>query len=105
MTPLERIQTAIDKLEQLKADSTPGPWLSSTSGFGSWIEAPVNEGFVAGGTGQNTDLIVTLQRTIDAQLNILRGALTDPELLLYGEAHGSASHALALADAILEAAS
>lgn len=112
MTPLERIQTAIDKLERWKREITRGTWVQvehfRPSNTGTTVSIPMSSHSNANayaGTAANAALIVALHRTIDPQLNILRGALTDPELLLYGEAHGTASHALALADAILGAAS
>lgn len=103
MGAAETIAAAIEKLEQQKADSTPGPWdfeytdesievnagtartqwnEGHTSGFpaSSWtttdriLEVDVydldeNEADLIAG---NAELIVTLHRTIDAQLAILR---------------------------------
>jgi hypothetical protein len=130
VTPVERLTAAIEKLEALKADSTPGPWWH-------WPEAGVieiysdwrdpartgSEVVIAprirprDGWGReatiyrdnyepNAELIVTLHRTIDAQLAILRRAL-DVATPIDGQASydigpGSrVGQALALADAIL----
>lgn len=90
MNAADTIAAAIEKLEALKVDSHPGPWEH-------WPEAgdieihvpsyPDGERIIAtavrprGGWGApiyqdnyepNADLIVTLHRTIDAQLTILR---------------------------------
>ena len=111
MNPVERLQAAVEKLEQLKADSTPGPWSVNvhhnamhSAEFrapGPWngfllVAAHVNDG--------DPELIVALHRTIDAQLSLLRHA----EKFLGNVGHHTSSiaapfidDALALADAIL----
>lgn len=80
MTPLERLQTAIDKLEQLKAESTPGGWdiLDGGDRFIAWHDTAESTGFeyivaepVEFECEADADLIVTLHRTIDAQLSVL----------------------------------
>lgn len=88
MTPIERLQAAIEKLERLKAECTPGEWgfesIPETGESRIYLEA---DGFafmaattvtfypVPGGLMPNdADLIVTLHRTIDAQLAIMRAA-------------------------------
>ena len=106
MTPAERLQAAIEKLEHQKALSTTGPWEAYTVP-GTRKEAE----YVAIGIGDSearvvrfeggyfdADLIVTLHRTIDAQLAILRAALKARTLALYSP---MTDPALALADAIL----
>ena len=80
MTPVERLHAAISKLERLREVSTKGEWDAYTVP-GTRREA----GYVAVGIGESelrvaryeggffdADLIVTLHRTIDAQLAILR---------------------------------
>ena len=101
VTVVERLEAAIAKLEQLKADGTLGPWnvdMIPETGecrvvrffefFGSHLEEVTNGGSIQ----PDAELIVTLHRTIDAQLAILRAGLSD----------GAPLHTeLALADAIL----
>ncbi len=96
MTPVERLQAAIEKLERLKNESTPGPWLLADANAAEervygplWVvtheslstdradgEAP-EEWFLELriGAREDGDLIVALHRTIDAQLAILRFGL------------------------------
>lgn len=81
LPPLARISAAIEKLERLKAESTEGPWEVETipetgesrvtrhfEFFGPQSES-VAPGMV---TVADADLIVTLHRTIDCQLRLLR---------------------------------
>ena len=107
MTAVERLEAAIAKLEQLKAFSTPG----------EWYRAGFPEPSVWAGTGLSTDLlvvddarflhdadlIVTLHRTIDAQIWLLRltsaylgAGMTGPD-----SSDAFAALGVALADAIL----
>ena len=80
MTPVERLHAAIDKLERLKLDGTPGPWRVWTDKFSGDFEVRAPDGLVAPlwvfgpavRPHANAPLIVTLHRTIDAQLTILR---------------------------------
>ena len=119
MNEAGRISAAIEKLERLKAESTPGPWASVQDGQHATLvrRPPKSESAIHtpadiplhwdGGYGYDPtmeasdgELIVTLQRTIDVQLELLRLALK------YGELDaGSGSRfikgARALADAIL----
>jgi hypothetical protein len=114
---VERIEAAIAKLETLKAESTPGPWRLARAQHVThaiYGEKPGQE--VIGSTprygglwsADDGELIVTLHRTIDAQLAILRavvesvpiwvendGPMTDAELV------DNLLFELALADAIL----
>lgn len=81
MNAAETIQAAINRLEKYKAESTSGPWFTTYersrwlriwgNGDGDHADAVAQ---TEGGTG-NAPLIVTLHRTIDAQLGILRGVL------------------------------
>ena len=107
MSNQARISAAIEKLERLKAESTPGPWtyrervlglpnttISAGDGVHVGYATPMHA------TAANAHLIVTLHRTIDAQLELLRLAQK------YGELDaGSGSRFIAgavkLADAIL----
>lgn len=111
MTPVERLQAAIEKLETL----------SRQTGYyeaHGWLVENVTVGFEYDPREEqapltNDELIVTLHRTIDAQLSILRDGIrrvhewTDPngELGYNPELDGDGSRAvplhLALADAIL----
>lgn len=93
-THLETIRAAIERLEKLKSDSTPGPWHSPDED--GWIESHAGYAVMAdddmnhlgGPNGRasqveyehpaNGELIVTLHRTIDAQLEILRLGLDLP---------------------------
>lgn len=113
MNPVERLQAAIEKLETLKAEST-----EPTGGRDSWLQGSIRRPFEDDGEvysgpvevrvssdiithiqAEDARLIVTLHRTIDAQLAILRSA--------FGDSSGSHDEpnafrlALALADAIL----
>ena len=101
MNAVERIGAAIERLEALKAETTPGPWLLTVARQNThaiYGRSPGQE--VVGSTPRHGglwnatdgDLIVTLHRTIDAQLAILRaasGGSRPPRLIL------------AIADAIL----
>lgn len=82
MTPVERLHAAIDKLEALRTASGTEPW---TWGTGRDLGASVRSeqfgyrfstGYVGNRSSRNdAELIVTLHRTIDAQLAILRSEL------------------------------
>lgn len=72
-----RIQGAIVKLERLKAESVPGPWAFDQEGTRRKLRGA--EGKTVLGCSAllwpdpaEADLIVTLHRTIDAQLAILQ---------------------------------
>ena len=84
MTPAERLQAAIWKLEQLKSEAFPGPWEILTSGVEGgdhWYITADNEAilYVTANDGSDEELraptaalVTVLHRTIDAQLAILR---------------------------------
>ena len=127
MTPAELLQAAIDKLERLKADSTPGPWwhwpeAGDIEIYSDWRDPAHRGGEVViaprirprDGWGRdaviyrdnyepNAELIVTLHRTIDAQLAILRAAVKNEDVRRSDRLWSGAlsNTALALADAIL----
>lgn len=100
MTPAETIQAAIDKLESQSA-------VSRTTVIGRWANDEEDSGEVTGSHGSvgefwhvaNADLVVTLHRTIDAQLAVLDRGLSDDETDDQGGWHDS--EALMLARAIL----
>jgi hypothetical protein len=102
MNAVERLEAAIGKLETLKAESTPGRWDVDRVGFG--VRAFFDNEF-NGNTlicevrhgKPDADLIVTLHRTIDAQLAILRSGRN----ITSRESEYTFDLALALADAIL----
>lgn len=83
MTAAETIQAAIDRLEQLKADSTPGEWVTSIEGLSRprgldikagrvWVASDGDGYQGAIGNHADAELIVALHRTIDATLELLR---------------------------------
>ena len=100
MSAVEEIRAAIVKLTELKAESTPGPWELEPPGKyfdPRWDDTRImhaanrptdpnydrylfRDGSYAedsGGLGlADAELIVTLHRTIDAQLHILTGTVT-----------------------------
>lgn len=108
MTPTERLQAAIDKLEQHTGETW---YFASPSDAGllsrqGWIDAinPAGEREVLGLVGPgDAELIVTLHRTIDAQLSLLRHAKDVAAHLRPLSYHELAfiDDALNLADAIL----
>lgn len=97
-TPLARISAAIEKLERLKAESTPTRWVFSegsiiTMGMGYSVADELRE--------SDADLIVALHRTIDVQLHILKYGRDWINLHGPEEADHSEAHFTLLADAIL----
>ena len=102
MSAVDEIQAAIDKLSRLHSDE---PW--RLVGGNEWI-TPIGIGVAPDDGGvsvEDAELIVTLHRTIDAQLAILTGAmkpLTKPGYMAYfGEfVEGTFRHQLLLARAI-----
>lgn len=108
-TAVETIQAAIEKLEALKAESTPGPWHDweddLTNEVDVWHDQEQRSHIANCGVAgmprveADADLIVTLHRTIDAQLAILRHAIENQEI-----AHGWVTvdnDAVVLAESIL----
>lgn len=89
MTPVERLQAAIEKLEHHIDES----WHLFHGHMGSGIEAsnPGGGRLITGEIrGEDADLIVTLHRTLVAQLAILRFAVDGlydlPEFLMLADA-------------------
>jgi len=116
MNAVERIEAAIEKLEQLKTESTQVTWSQvgahGPSDLGVSVRIPISrhhDVLAYAGTAANAHLIVTLHRTIDAQLAILRAGRSAcrafPHVVndrdLPGWAAEAKVHALAFADAIL----
>lgn len=107
MTPVERLQAAIDRLESMREEAPPGPWEQHLSGWSTTLysgldsEHPWSAVEVAAAqTRYSAQLIVTLHRTIDAQLAILHLAVEYGELP-NGQGSRFSACARALADAIL----
>ena len=114
LTPAQRIEAAIVRLEELKEESTPGPWVweapsgepwpfadeSLMGGEDATVQVLAGWGYDACGIdGEEADrqLIVTLHATIDPMLEIMRGAAR------YMNFFGDDAHdyVIALADAII----
>lgn len=112
MSPVERLEAAIEKLETLRAGSASDlPWSSSGGVVEVWDDRTDSGAVIFRPTvrwsdrvaAHNASLVVTLHRTIDAQLDLLRLArgfygaqITGPEA-----ASAFAESVLALTDAIL----
>jgi hypothetical protein len=111
LTPVQRLKEAIQRLETLKDTSTPRPWESCeddlTNEVDVWHDHEHRSHVAACGVAGMThvladaELIVTLHRTIDAQLAILHRELS------FAQQYGWPSNpfperldVLALADAI-----
>ena len=109
MTPVERLQAAIDKLEQVREHTVPGPWrVEPHDDTYAAIRAGVS--YVTSGANfreepdlysREAELIVTLHRTIDAQLAILRDVLAGEKIERHWDTLVYTINTLALADAIL----
>ncbi len=110
-TAVETIQAAIDRLEGLRATAFHGEWSAFTGGVAhgdhwyviadnqSIALISANDGSDEEHRGPTANLIVTLHRTIDAQLAILQRTAAYPNVGLRFE---PVDHAvLALAAAIL----
>lgn len=105
MTPVQRLQAAIDRLESLREEAPPGPWehwLSQASRVlysGLDLDHPISaEEVLTAHSKYSTQLVEVLHRTIDAQLAILRSYSKVADLAIYSPVH---EHVRALADAIL----
>jgi hypothetical protein len=107
MNAAEKIQAAIERLEELRDAATDGPWFV-THERSTWPRVwGNNDGDDADAVAStesgtsNAQLIVTLHRTIDAQLAVLTRAYNDivRETHRYG-GNGALGPAVALAEAI-----
>lgn len=80
LTPIEKLQAAIDKLEMLKRESTPAAWFLTyerSTHPSIWGNADADDADLVARTmrdHRDAELIVTLHRSIDAQLDVLRSA-------------------------------
>ncbi len=113
MTPVERLQAAIVRLESLREEAPPGPWehwpsqSSRRLYSGLDLDHPISaEEVLRADSKYSTQLIEVLHRTIDAQLTILRHELARAEAKIAGggverAVWSNARDTLALADAIL----
>lgn len=114
MTPMERLQAAIQQLECAKEETTPGPWTHLYGPKYSTIEFETEDGVrpvaLVGRTPADAELIVSLHRTLDAQLEILRFGVKRQEAVDWTNRLANrdtdlqfraAERELALADAIL----
>lgn len=96
MTPIERLQAAIEKLERLRDAAPPAPWEVYPYWGMAVLHADLNPEKSTGyevlraHTSSAADLASTLSRTIDAQLSILRFAVDGlydlPEFLMLADA-------------------
>lgn len=114
MTPVERLEAAIKRLEQLRDAATPKPWHAQEDDLTNevdvwhdqeWRSHVANVG-VAGEPRviADAELVATLHRTIDAQLAILRDSAERYSGRVSADwvpISPSAINALALADAVL----
>lgn len=106
MNPAEKIQAAIDKLDALRIASGTEAWTwESGEDLGANVRSEqfgvrFTTGYVGNNDSRNdAELIVTLHRTIDAQLELLRHALRF--IRQHPSANGYTGPAFTLADAIL----
>jgi hypothetical protein len=99
---VEEIEAAIAKLTKLRDDSSVGVWYQSMVGISSKTETMGRYSVIGDVADEDTALIVTLHRTIDAQLDFLRTARGFYGAGLTGDAASSlfAEHALQMARAI-----
>jgi hypothetical protein len=99
----ETIQAAIEKLERLKGRSTPGDWWRS--GFDDVFAGPgLSDDVVVVQDARlsfDAELIVTLHRTIDAQLALFGSALWLMKGNPLAYTHAATACAIRLAEAIL----
>lgn len=74
MTFVERLETAIEKLEGVRRLTTPGPWRVRSTPGDVLVRGAENAEVFRGNRNLDGSLVVMLHRTIDAQLTILRAA-------------------------------
>ena len=113
LTPAQRIEAAIVRLEELKAGGTPGPWGGHINILGitrlvdsqRFVLAELydldKEGNGYFEASDNLDLIVTLHSTINAQLALLRAAMVEHSDVMTSIEKPYWVAVLALADAII----
>lgn len=105
MTPVEKLHAAIAKLEHERDMAQSGPWVRT--GFRLWSRPNTARDNIATDFNwlYDVDLIVTLHRTIDAQLEILSTTLSILQAMYsdgFKDNTDWCEGELALADAILE---
>ncbi|MFF2054149.1 hypothetical protein ACFVU2_21260 [Leifsonia sp. NPDC058194] len=88
MTAAETIAAAIEKLEGLRSASSPGPWRIATSPYDVDLVSCEGSALLSGGEGYgwfredaDLDAVVTLHRTLDPVLAILRDSLRNIEVV------------------------
>lgn len=115
MSPVERLEAAIAKLERIKAESTPGGWeiLDGGDRFIAWHDDPASTGFdyivsepIEFEREADAERITMLAagEVLDAQIAILQDAVSlfrDPIPLFAGHEEQILDVQIALADAIL----
>lgn len=103
MSAVERLQAAIDKLERLRAEATPNPWHASGRYIGHREADGKSIRYHLRAGESDADLIVTLHRTINAQLAILRAGIKNESVRRSSTLWSGLldESACALADAIL----
>jgi len=102
MSVVEEIMAAIVKLIELREASLEGPWTRTDElweGAGRYdvhgIDGPVTtdgDGIGSIGNVAEADLIVTLHRTIDAQLTVMRDAVAEYDYSMWLVDHQTAIH-------------
>ena len=101
MTPVEKMEAAILKLDRLKAESTR-VWARSRND----LEAVLAEREVGLSFGDlddaDAELVLTLHRTIDAQLAVLRAGRT-AWMISDGDSYGWSLEARALSEPLADA--
>ena len=115
LTPPQRIEAAIVRLEELRAESAQGPWewrlydgvRDSKSRLVRVVEPEDEYGYdrvellAEYLTRGNADLIVTLHSTINAQLALLRAAMVEHSDVMTSIEKPYWVAVMALADAII----
>ena len=76
MNAIEEIQAAIEKLTRQRDAATAGVWVD----YGGFISGRAGQWVSGDSRSVDSALIVTLHRTIDAQLAILQLAITFAEI-------------------------
>lgn len=98
MTPLEELQAAHKRLSELRAGSSPAPWTAVYIEDDKPLERTVADATMWAISDDtfdlvDADLIVTLHRTIDAQLSMLELGIAEHTLLAeqWGNEYGEAT--------------
>ena len=97
MTPVERMQAAIEKLEALRDASPPGPWEAHPYWSDRTLYSSLNLDYLGDEVqvlstheASAAELVATIERTVTAQLAILRFAVEGlydlPEFIMLANA-------------------